>query len=99
MNPHHDDVTFSNKIAFRIATIPVLLAHSQNGEPLTQKHGFPVRVVLPSYIGARSVKWLDEISIELHESQNFYQSRPFCILFLSMSDGYESSGLQKDRAK
>lgn len=80
----------------RVATVPVLLAHSQNGEPIAPKHGFPLRVVLPSYIGARSVKWLEEISIEAHESQNFYQSESTYMLFLDLSWLVTSSGLQTD---
>lgn len=36
----------------------VLLAYELNGKPLTVDNGFPVRVVVPGYIGARSVKWL-----------------------------------------
>lgn len=59
----------------RLSTVPVILAHAQNGEPLTREHGFPLRVILPGYIGARSVKWLDSISIELRETDNFYQSK------------------------
>ena len=30
---------------------------------LNRDHGYPLRVVVPGVIGARSVKWLDEIDI------------------------------------
>jgi sulfite oxidase len=41
----------------------VLLAWAMNGEPLPPVHGAPVRVVVPGYIGARSVKWLERIEV------------------------------------
>jgi sulfite oxidase len=41
----------------------VLLAWAMNGEPLPPVHGAPVRVVVPGYIGARSVKRLQRIEL------------------------------------
>src|SRR6476661_6637851 len=41
----------------------VLLATELNGMPLPAVHGFPLRVVVPGWIGARSVKWLGSITL------------------------------------
>ncbi len=55
----------------------VLLAYEMNGEPLTPEHGFPLRVVVGGYIGARSVKWLSEITLQEVPSDNHYQTREY----------------------
>ena len=34
-----------------------------NGEPLPPVHGAPLRVIVPGYIGARSIKWLERIEV------------------------------------
>jgi sulfite oxidase len=41
----------------------VLLAWAMNDEPLMPVHGAPLRVIVPGYIGARSVKWLERIEL------------------------------------
>ncbi|GJP31876.1 hypothetical protein CLOM_g15521 [Closterium sp. NIES-68] len=55
----------------------VLLAYKMNGEDLTPDHGFPLRIVVPGVIGARSVKWLDRIDVLSHESQGFFMQRDY----------------------
>ena len=51
----------------------VLLAWAMNGEPLPAVHGAPLRVVVPGYIGARSVKWLERIEVRTRPWQGYFQ--------------------------
>jgi sulfite oxidase len=55
----------------------VLLADTMNGEPLPQAHGYPLRAIVPGYIGARSVKWLSQISVQEKPSDNYFQQRAY----------------------
>lgn len=55
----------------------VLLVHTMNGEPLPMEHGYPLRVLVPGYIGARSVKWLSRITIQAEPSDNYYQAHAY----------------------
>ncbi len=54
-----------------------LLAYAMNGAPLLPTHGYPVRALIPGYIGARSVKWLTEIVVQGEPSANYYQSHAY----------------------
>lgn len=51
----------------------VLLAWTMNGEPLPAVHGAPIRVVVPGYIGARSVKWLERIELRAEPWSGYFQ--------------------------
>ncbi|KAH6759834.1 sulfite oxidase [Perilla frutescens var. hirtella] len=55
----------------------VLLAYEMNGETLNRDHGYPLRVIVPGVIGARSVKWLDSINIIVEECQGFFMQRDY----------------------
>jgi sulfite oxidase len=55
----------------------VLLAYEMNGEPLEPVHGFPLRTVVPGYIGARSVKWVGRVTVQDEPSDNYYQARSY----------------------
>lgn len=58
----------------------VLLAWRMNSEPLPRVHGGPVRVVVPGYVGARSVKWVTGIRVQPCPSDNYFQARDYRIL-------------------
>lgn len=58
----------------------VLLAWAMNGEPLSPVHGAPVRVVVPGYIGARSVKWLDQIEVRSTPWPGYFQDVAYRLL-------------------
>ena len=57
-----------------------LLATRMNDQPLTAEHGFPLRTVVPGYIGARSVKWLKKIVVSDRPSPNHYLAGAYKII-------------------
>lgn len=40
-----------------------ILALTMNGEPLPPDHGFPVRAIVPGWVGSSSVKWVGRIEV------------------------------------
>lgn len=60
----HGDVEqdYQRSLALTEARRPeVLLAYEMNGRPLEPQHGFPLRLLVPSWYGMTSVKWLGSI--------------------------------------
>ena len=58
----------------------VLLAWAMNGEPLPAVHGAPLRVVVPGYIGARSVKWLERVEVRADPWPGYFQDVVYRLL-------------------
>jgi sulfite oxidase len=67
----------------------VLLAWGMNGEPLPPVHGSPLRVVVPGYIGARSVKWLERIEVRPSPWRGYFQHVVYRLL---PEDGTPAAG-------
>lgn len=55
----------------------VLLAHSFEGEPLTDKHGWPLRLVVPHLYFWKSVKWLRGIEFITENKPGFWEQNGF----------------------
>lgn len=59
-----DDGNFSRPMPVARALDPrTLLALEMNGVELPPDHGYPVRAVVPGWVGSSSVKWLGEIRV------------------------------------
>ena len=43
-----------------------------NGKLLTPDHGFPVRVIIPGYVGGRMIKWMTNIDLLATVCQDYY---------------------------
>lgn len=86
--------SFGGSIPLHKALGPdVLLAYGMNGGPLPAEHGFPLRLIVPGYVGARSVKWLSELTLQDHPSQNYFQTQSYRLFppYVTTEDEAESS--------
>jgi DMSO/TMAO reductase YedYZ molybdopterin-dependent catalytic subunit len=75
-----DNAGFQRSLRREHALEPeVLLAYAMNGEPLPLDHGFPVRLVVPGWVGVASVKWLTGIEAVTAPYEGFYQRARYVI--------------------
>jgi DMSO/TMAO reductase YedYZ molybdopterin-dependent catalytic subunit len=76
----------TTKVAFRCAdgyteSIPLddalnpdtLVVYEMNTEPLTPKHGFPVRLLVPGYFGMKNPKWITRIEPVDYNFQGYWE--------------------------
>jgi DMSO/TMAO reductase YedYZ molybdopterin-dependent catalytic subunit len=64
----------------------VILAWEANGQPLLQEHGFPLRLIVPTWYGMQSVKYLKQITVIDHTYQGV-ENKQVYRLTPSLSDG------------
>ena len=80
------DVGYASSIPIEKALADeVLVAWEMNGAPLPPEHGYPVRLVVPGFIGARSVKWLRSIVVLESESNHYFQQLAYKVFPASVT--------------
>jgi DMSO/TMAO reductase YedYZ molybdopterin-dependent catalytic subunit len=52
-----------------------LLAYEMNGAPLADRHGYPLRVIVPGYFGEKNVKWLTRVEVTDANAKGFYEAQ------------------------
>lgn len=57
----------------------VILAYTMNGEPLPADHGYPLRLVVPNWVGIASIKWIDHIRPLPDEYRGLYQGTRYIL--------------------
>lgn len=55
----------------------VLLAHRYNGEPLTDKHGWPLRLIVPHLYFWKSAKWVRGIEFMREDRPGYWERNGF----------------------
>jgi DMSO/TMAO reductase YedYZ molybdopterin-dependent catalytic subunit len=53
----------------------VFVAHSLNGQALTQRHGAPARAIVPGKYGEASAKWLTRITLSDTHQPGYYEQQ------------------------
>ncbi len=70
---------YTESIPLEVAMDPAsLLAYEMNGEPIPQKHGAPVRVLLTNRYGMKQPKWLIAIEVsdlDYRSSQGYWEQQ------------------------
>ena len=52
----------------------VILAYEMNGQDIPREHGYPLRLIVPGYVGVRNIKWVNSITINNNEVDSPWQS-------------------------
>jgi sulfoxide reductase catalytic subunit YedY len=56
-----------------------LLADSLDGEPLPADHGGPLRLVVPTQLGYKSVKFVNRIEVVDHQERGYWEQRGYAV--------------------
>src|SRR4051812_47831296 len=65
----------------------VILAWEVNGQPLLPAHGFPLRLIVPTWYGMASVKWLKAITVIDHPFEGVEQQQVYRLTSSSSDTG------------
>lgn len=71
----------------------MLLVYEMNGQPLTYKHGFPLRLLYPSHYGMKSTKWITLIQLADGNTEGYWTERgwdPYAVVRTMSKINYPS---------
>jgi DMSO/TMAO reductase YedYZ molybdopterin-dependent catalytic subunit len=72
----HGVDNYTDTISLEKAMEPTtLLAYEMNGEALPDRHGYPLRVIVPGYFGEKNVKWLTRVEVIDASAKGFYEAQ------------------------
>ena len=72
----HGVDNYTDTITIEKAMNPTtLLAYQMNGEELPDRHGYPLRAIVPGYFGEKHVKWLTRIELVTANVKGFYEAQ------------------------
>jgi DMSO/TMAO reductase YedYZ molybdopterin-dependent catalytic subunit len=72
------EVPFGRSLSVEDALkLPLLLAYARNGEPLENRNGAPLRLIVPGWYGIASVKWLTRIEVRDRRYMGRYMGRDY----------------------
>ena len=75
---HAEPIAFERSLSLEDARgSEALLAYAMNGEALPWRHGFPLRLIVPSWYAVASVKWLTEIEVVDRPFEGHYQTESY----------------------
>jgi DMSO/TMAO reductase YedYZ molybdopterin-dependent catalytic subunit len=82
------DQHFGRSISVETAMKPEpMLAYALNGDSLTRRQGYPVRLIMPGWYGVSNVKWLSQIHIQEGRFIGDYQARSYMSVRSEIVDG------------
>jgi DMSO/TMAO reductase YedYZ molybdopterin-dependent catalytic subunit len=79
--PPWEIVKIENEATFRrlddLFQEDVLFATAHNGQPITPKHGYPVRLVVPRLYFWKSAKWVTGVEFTSEDRPGFWESHGY----------------------
>ena len=67
---------YTDTILYEKAMDPTtMVAYEMNGQELPERHGYPVRVIVPGMFGEKNVKWVTRIELVDYDRKGFYETQ------------------------
>jgi len=72
----HGADAYTDTFEFSKALEPTTLAaYAMNDVPIPDRHGFPVRIIVPGKFGEKNVKWITRVELVREDVKGFYEQQ------------------------